>query len=89
VVSPSADELRAKAENAAGLCVGQGIGTFLHYMVLNGQGREAKKIPARSIFGFVRKRPCAPRSISADLIFWLLLYQDKSNSPAAIERGEL
>jgi hypothetical protein len=27
-----------------------------------------------------RIRPVRQRSISADLIFWLLLYQDKSNS---------
>jgi hypothetical protein len=66
---PSADKLRAKSKNAAGLCAGQGIGNFLHYRILKGLGLEAKKIPARSVFGFVRERPCAPRSISADLIF--------------------
>jgi hypothetical protein len=32
-----------------------------------------------------RKGPCA-RSLSDDLIFWFLFYQEKRNSPAAIER---
>jgi len=55
--SPSADKLRAKGKKTAGLCVGQGIGTFLHYRVTKRQGSPAKKIPARSFFGFVRERP--------------------------------
>jgi len=77
---PSAEKLRVKAGKAAGLCDGQGIGTFCM------QGNEAigspgKKIPARSFPGFVGERPVRQRSLSDDLIFWLLLYQDKSNSP--------
>jgi len=76
---PSADKLREKAEKTAGLCVGQGIGNFC-IQGLRETGSSGKKIPARSFFGFVRERPGAPGSISADLIFWLLLYQDKSNS---------
>jgi len=85
---PSADKLRAKSENAAGLCAGQGIGNFLHYKVLKGWGLEAKKIPARSVFGFVRERPRAPGSISADLIFGYFVSRQKVTAPAAIERGE-
>ena len=47
---------------------------------LRQKGSSGKTIPARSVLGFVRERPCAQRSISADLIFWLLFYQEKSNS---------
>ena len=87
---PSADKLRAKSENAAGLCDGQGIGTFC----MQGDkaiGSPGKKIPARSVFGFVRERPCAQRSISADLIFFgPFLYQDKKGlASAAIERTDV
>jgi len=38
--------------------------------------------------GFAGQRVCGQRSIAADLTFWLLLGQAKSNSPAAIERQE-
>jgi len=76
---PSADKLRQKFKNAAGLCAGQGIGTFC-MQGLRQKGSSGKKIPARSVLGFVREMPCAQRSISADLIFWLLFYQEKSNS---------
>jgi hypothetical protein len=37
---------------------------------------------------FAAQRPVRQRSIAADLTFWLLFGQAKSNSPAAIERQE-
>jgi hypothetical protein len=64
---PSADKLRQKSENTAGLCDGQGR-KFLHKGI-EAKGSQSKKIPARSVFGIVRERPRASRSISADLIF--------------------
>jgi len=85
---PSAEKLRAKAKTTAGLCAGQGIGNFC-IQGLRETGSSGKKIPARSCFGFVRERPAAQRSISADLIFLVTFcIKTKSNSPAAIERGE-
>jgi hypothetical protein len=72
---PSADKLRQKFEKRRSSLEG-----------LQQKGSPRKNIPASVFFGFVRERPGAQRSISADLIFWLLFYQEKSNSPAAIER---
>ena len=66
--SPSGDKLRQKSKNAAGLCEGAGIGTFC-MQGLRQKGSSGKKIPARSVLGFVRERPHAQRSISADLIY--------------------
>jgi len=57
---PSAEKLRAKAEKAAGLCDGQGIGTFC-VQGSKATGYSGKKIPARSFFCFVRERPRAAK----------------------------
>jgi len=44
-------------------------------------GFPCKNIPARGFLGFVRERPRAQRSISADLIF-LVLFVSRQNCEA-------
>jgi len=77
---PSADKLREKAEKTAGLCVGQGIGNFCIAGSANRKGLKAKRFQPAVFSALCVKGLVRQRSLSADLIFWLLLYQDKSNS---------
>jgi hypothetical protein len=57
----------------------KGIATFCTQCV-KAASLSGKKIAALPFFLIVRKGPRRQRSISADLTFWLLLGQAKSNS---------
>jgi len=79
---PSADKLRAKAENVAGLCAGQGIGSFCITGYKSGKGGPAKKFQPATFSALCVKGPVRQRSISADLIFLVTFcIKTKSNSP--------
>jgi hypothetical protein len=54
------------------------------------RAKQGKIIAARGSVRFAGRRLVRQRSLPADLTFWLLLCQDKSNSPpAAIERADV
>ena len=82
LVSPkvSADQLRAKTGRTMVDGAAAGHRKFLHAWGSEGKG---KIIPAQVLSVLQGGGPVRQRSLSADLIFWLLLYQDKSNSPSA------
>ena len=75
---PSAGKLRAKSDKTMVACAVAGHSKYLQ-KGWNERG-EAGQLFAAQVLPDLQRRPVRQRSLSADLIFWLLLYQDKSNS---------
>jgi hypothetical protein len=64
----------------------EALATFAS-LLYNSSVKTGKRLQPVILLDLPGKGPVRQRSLSADLIFWLLLYQDKSNSqPEAIER---
>ena len=81
--TPSAEKLQAKSGKTMVGCAAAGHSKYLQK---GGNERgEAGQLFAAQVLPDLQRRPRAQRSLSADLIFWLLLDQAKSNSPS---RGE-
>jgi hypothetical protein len=51
--------------------------------------QQGKIIAARGSAWFAGQRPVRERSLPADLIFWLLFYQEKSNWPRAAKSATM
>jgi len=79
---PSAAQLRPKSGKTTAACAWQGIGNFCRS---GGQRDTCAKSrtygTAQVLWDLQRKGYVRQRSIAADLTFWLLLGQAKSDSP--------
>jgi len=60
---PSADKLREKAEKTAGLCAGQGIGSFCITGSANRKGLKAKRFQPAVFSALCVKGQCAKKPV--------------------------
>jgi len=86
---PSAGKLRVKnGQNNGGLERRKGHSKFLQKQGQAG-AQQGKIIAAVVLTALQGNGPVRQRSLSADLIFWVLLYQDKSTWPRAAKSATM